>query len=512
MKHVITGCCLSILSANLLVGQTAPPAPAFELADIHVSAPGTALKLQHLPGRLEIHGATMLDLIAEAWQVDRSIIVGGPSWLNTDKFDVIAKAPSGSSPAAIQEMLRNLLADRFKLVARSDNHDSPVYLLTVGPKGPKMDPAAGRGRSIVNRVPGNPPLDNHVLYQNTTMADLAKSVATQARFFIDRPLIDETGLKEAFDFELEWTSLPAYNRAKASANAPPPVGLFEALEKIGLKLTPADRPQPALRVDSVNEIPIPNPPGSTIPAPSYPTDFEHAEVRTAKPLRAIVGPVGPTAIQNGQVEITGATLKWLISFAFDTTPNHISGAAKWMEEDRFDVSARARSTAPIEAVQVMMKNLLIQRFRMVTHMEDQPEPGYSLLAGEKVKLKESDGTARSGCTMATIRNRHIDTCRNTTMAQFCERLLNDANLYIHPPLIDMTGLKGGYDFVLSWTPRNLLAGGPADAAPDGSPLTHTDDLTVFDAIKQQLGLKLEEQKHPVPLLVVDHANQTPSDK
>jgi uncharacterized protein (TIGR03435 family) len=77
----------------------------------------------------------------------------------------------------------------------------------------------------------------------------------------------------------------------------------------------------------------------------------------------------------------------------------------------------------------------------------------------------------------------------------------------------MTGLKGGYDFELSWTAMNRL--GPVlgvDRAPAGPPVTRADDLTIFDAIQQQLGLKLEEQKHPIPILVVDHSNQTPSDK
>ena len=152
MKCVTTGFCLSILSASLLVGQTPPSSAAFQLADVHVSAPGTTLKLQHLPGRIDIYGATMVDLIAEAWQVDRTIIAGGPPWLNARKFDIIAKAAPGSSPAAIQEMLRNLLADRFKLVAHNESQDLPVYVLTVGPKGPKMDPAAGFGRHIVNRI------------------------------------------------------------------------------------------------------------------------------------------------------------------------------------------------------------------------------------------------------------------------------------------------------------------------------------------------------------------------
>ena len=165
---------------------------------------------------------------------------------------------------------------------------------------------------------------------------------------------------------------------------------------------------------------------------------------------------------------------------------------------------------PFEALQVMMKNLLIQRFQLVTHMQDQPEQGSTrfLKLAKKVKLKESDGAAISNCKIANTVNRHVYTCENTTMAQFCERLPGVAGLYIQAPLFDMTGLKGGYDFRLSWTPKNSLAGGSADSVPG----SHADDLTVFDALQQQLGLKLAEQEHPVPILIVDSANQTPTDK
>ena len=86
-----------------------------------------------------------------------------------------------------------------------------------------------------------------------------------------------------------------------------------------------------------------------------------------------------------------------------------------------------------------------------------------------------------------------------------------AAAYIHPPVLDLTGLKGAYDFEAHWTPKGQLnagakAGGDSSQAP-----TPTDDVTVFEAMDKQLGLKLEEQKHPIPVLVIDKVDRTPSD-
>src|SRR5438094_651160 len=95
----------------LAFGQT------FEIADVHVSAPtrfpsGRALLRG---GRFEMRTATMVDLIRTAYGVDADRVLGGPSWLEMDRFDVIAKSPSKPNPETLKTMLQALLADRFKL-------------------------------------------------------------------------------------------------------------------------------------------------------------------------------------------------------------------------------------------------------------------------------------------------------------------------------------------------------------------------------------------------------------
>jgi uncharacterized protein (TIGR03435 family) len=104
------------------------------------------------------------------------------------------------------------------------------------------------------------------------------------------------------------------------------------------------------------------------------------------------------------------------------------------------------------------------------------------------------------------------------MAQLSDLLPDVAAAYIIHPMVDLTGLKDAYDFDLTWTPRKQLSGTPdrgagagQTAAEVGQAAAPASDLTVFDAIDKQLGLKLEERKHPMPVIVIDHVDRTPAE-
>jgi uncharacterized protein (TIGR03435 family) len=518
MKRVLANVRLIVLLSGVSLGQTTDKPPEFEVADVHVSAPGASESGGFMPGRFELRGATLLDLISTAYGVEPAMILGGPTWLNSDKFDVIAKAPSASvSEGNLQAMLKALLADRFKLVARQDTKDMPVYVLTAG-KAPKLRPPVNPGQSKTSRGEGEPNV-NHLKCESFTMAQLAELLPEVARNYVDHQVVDKTGLEGAYDFQLDWMGIGPYRAAKANPDGPKPVSLFDGVEKLGLKLEAQKLPMPVIMVVSVNEKPPDNPPGVTTKIPTFPTEFDVAEVRPAKAAAAAegtpglvgqLGPMGRFEFQNGRVQILGATLKGLLSLAYDTTLDRITGGPKWLADDRFDVIAKTPANVPFDALKGMLKTLMAQRFALKTHTEDQPMPVYVLAAGKKPKLKESDGTARSECNIVN-RDRRTYVCRNTTMAQFAERLPSVAAAYIHPPVLDLTSLKGAYDFDVYWTPKGQLSAG-AKAGEAGQAPTPTDDLTVFEAVDKQLGLKLEEQKHPIQVLVVDHVDRTPSEK
>src|SRR5881396_2860090 len=110
-----------IALSSIAYGQAAETLPLFEAADVHVSPRSANPNVQSLGGfarggRYQFRNATMLDLIASAYGVEPDKVMGGPSWLETDRFDILAKAPASVTTAAAKLMLRSLLTDRFKLV------------------------------------------------------------------------------------------------------------------------------------------------------------------------------------------------------------------------------------------------------------------------------------------------------------------------------------------------------------------------------------------------------------
>ena len=97
------------------------------------------------------------------------------------------------------------------------------------------------------------------------------------------------------------------------------------------------------------------------------------------------------------------------------------------------------------------------------------------------------------------------TCLNMTLAQLAERLQGIAPGYLDHPVVDLTGLNGAWDITASWTPRAAFeTAAKPEAAPDGS-------ITIFEAFDKQLSLKLEASKQPMPVVVIDKAEQKPTE-
>jgi uncharacterized protein (TIGR03435 family) len=436
-----------ILLANAAFGQPAAAHLAFEKADVNLSAPGTREQGGFLPnGRFECRATTMLKLISVAYGVNEDRVAGGPAWLATDRLDIVAKASSRqASRPDVLEMLRTLLADRFGLAVEEEQKELPVYLLAVGPKGPKLQESAHPQAPDCPSVESDPRL-NHRACRDFGMADLVKLLPDIARNYIGRPIVDTTGLQGFYNFRLDWMSKPAYVSAMADGAAA--VSLFDALEKLGLKLEAGTRPMPAIVVKHVNATSSEAPSKATEP----PARFDVAEVR---PSKVSAQREGLTALPSGEVEILGYTLRELIVLAFEVKSDRVAGGPKWLDSDRFDVIAKSPDAMSPHAIGAMLKNLLADKFQLQTHTEDRSLPVFALVAGkESQKLKISDGSARSQCDLVVADQGRSYTCRNTTMAQLADRLPGVAQAYLTLPMVDLTGLKQAYDFTLTWTPKN----------------------------------------------------------
>jgi len=191
--------------------------PKFEMADVHIS-PTSHFTAQNFGGVLRAgkyvnRDVTMLSLIAAAHGVAGDAISGGPGWIASDLFDIIAKVPDGTTTAMATQMLQSLLAERFKLAISTGTHPVPRYVLSVGKGGSKLKAASGSGNSNCQPIggPGGPPAPGElppnikVKCTNMTSADIAEDLHQMAGGYLDHDVIDQTKLEGSFDFNIEWT-------------------------------------------------------------------------------------------------------------------------------------------------------------------------------------------------------------------------------------------------------------------------------------------------------------------
>jgi uncharacterized protein (TIGR03435 family) len=543
---------LPVLACGAAFAQSGP---SFEVADVHVSPPSNTFNVNLRgpflrAGWYEMRSATMLDLIRTAYSMDGDRVYGGPDWLELDRYDMIGKLPKGATLESGRRMLQRLLADRFHLALHQDSKELPVYVMRAGKHtqmnhGGETDselqagcnvqfkPAPNGGAPSDGSPPPTPRLD--ITCRGVTMerfaGDLRNHLPFTNQYLHDKPVVDQTGLEGAWDFGFTLSPPP---RVMGGSQSGDPLTLFQALEQqVGLKLEPGRAALPVLQVDKVDRIPSPDAPetATLLAGSAAPTEFEVASIKPTDPgfqeTRFNIQP-------GGRVDIRGASLRFLIRQIwrlFDD--DQMADAPKWLDDDRWDIVAKApasmlsRGGSPntpeidSDAVMVMLKNLLAERFKLATHMENRTLPAYNLVA-VKPKMKPADPGGRIRCFEGPGPDGkdprdsnpmlgRLLTCQNMTMDRFAAMLWGLAPVYIHSTVLNQTGLEGSWDFTLSFSFAGQLQNGPRGS--DGGPPSGASDpnggLSLPDALLKQLGLKLEPVKRPVPVLVIDHVEQKP---
>ncbi|MEO8596224.1 MAG: TIGR03435 family protein [Candidatus Solibacter sp.] len=209
--------------------KTMPPdaKPVFDVATIKPSDPEA--KGQRI--NVGVGGANtfttantpLSELIKFAYGIHVKQLTGGPSWVDSEKFDITAKPDTPGMPSVtqLQMMVKQLLGERFGLVFHREKKELAAYVITVDKSGVKMSKAEGRGilPGFGGRGPGS------IGVRNSTMAEFADFL--QGRI-LDRPVVDQTGLTDRFDFTLEW--LPDSIQAAAMAGGGPPPELPKSIE------------------------------------------------------------------------------------------------------------------------------------------------------------------------------------------------------------------------------------------------------------------------------------------
>ncbi len=303
------------LTSCVAFAQQSGSLPSFEVASVKPAAPQAAGRIRVMmggdPGMLNYSNVSLRDIIRIAYSV-KEYQISGPDWLNSQRFDIVAKLPAGASNDDKPLMLQSLLAERFKLALHREKKELPAYALVVAKNGPKLKdaepipegtpppplpgdgPMGGRegGRYTVGRngVPQIAPGRGgafmqmgrgHLVANRIPVSGFAEMLGRQ----LDRPVVDETGLKGDYDFVLDWTPEPGEGAAfgaglptKGSEPGPPPPPPGENVapaaatpdaparppltvaiqQQLGLKLETKKLPAELLVIDRIEKVPTEN--------------------------------------------------------------------------------------------------------------------------------------------------------------------------------------------------------------------------------------------------------------
>jgi bla regulator protein blaR1 len=267
-----------------------------------------------------------------------------------------------------------------------------------------------------------------------------------------------------------------------------------------------------------------------------PLEFEVASIKPSDPNdRRMMFRMMP----GGAINLHGITLKALVQQAYDVRDFQVSGGPGWIGADKYDITAKTENASPEapadprqlsdeqrktfqEQTRLRLQALLADRFQLKIHRETKELPVYALMVAKNgPKLKENAG-ANAGPGKGMMRMSPGQAVGQQVGIAF---LAQDLAQRLGRTVIDQTGLKGTYDFELNFAPEQGRGGvfggpGPGDGAPPPPPPpgagpglikepppADPNGPTIFTALQEQLGLKLESQKGPVEIIVIDHVEK-----
>jgi uncharacterized protein (TIGR03435 family) len=259
-------------------------------------------------------------------------------------------------------------------------------------------------------------------------------------------------------------------------------------------------------------------------APDSQVVFEVATVKHGRPgdySAAVRG--GPGTRDPTTYTVENYPMSSLLGIAYGINSYQLSGPS-WLDDERFTVAAKVPEGAAKEQLALMMRNLLMERFKLAAHFEKKESAGYRLVVakgGPKLvasagEVKQDDDPEKPPApfkwkvdkdgypdlppgreySMAMGYGRARWRFADESMEHFSEALTSQ----IHQPILNATGLTGKYDFGLFWSTAAMLPKAAADAGP-----------SIFVAIQEQLGLKLESKKIVIDTVIIDHIEKTPSE-
>ncbi len=222
--------------------------------------------------------------------------------------------------------------------------------------------------------------------------------------------------------------------------------------------------------------------------------------------------------RGGRFTATNVPLQILITIAYRIKDFQLSGAPPWVMSERYDVEAKAEGDPSFDAMLPMLQTLLEDRLQFKFHRDTKEMTVYALVVAKAGKLKQSEGECAprpdgppppepgklptAFCGGFMMFPGHLSGQKVSI-----EALLDPLSRFTGRTILDKTNLTGKYDFDLQYTPEQGQFQAPPGGAPPGMPAlppTDPNGPSLFTALQEQLGLKLESQKGPVEMIVIDH--------
>jgi uncharacterized protein (TIGR03435 family) len=229
--------------------------------------------------------------------------------------------------------------------------------------------------------------------------------------------------------------------------------------------------------------------------------FEAASIK----LNSSGKPGGGIDLSPARMKIINSSLKLCVQAAWNVKDFQVTGGTNWMDTERYDIDAVAANPFTREEFRAMLQALLTDRFSLAIHREMQDKPGYALVAarnGAKLKPATEDPSVQFSRTSSGDRTLKAP---GISMAQLAGAL----SMVVGKTVANQTGIEGVFNISLQWTPdpasepRTAKNGEPLPPPPPDS----TPGPSIFTAVQETLGLRLESKRVPVEVIVIDRASR-----
>ena len=257
MRFLAVAAAVAAIGLGTLVAQE--PTQTFEVASVKVNNSGdTEGAIGPRPNGYAARNVTLRLLIIRAYELRPFQVVGGPRWVDSDRFDVDARLPMNTPSSQTMVMLQALLADRFRLTVHREQREQPIYALVVdreGRVGSQLTPTSANCTEPVPAADMPCRMSGSMTPTRGSLRGIGQplaALATQLSGSLDRTVVDRTRLAGLFDFDLQWSrGLSASGSSSADPAGEPPAIFTAVREQLGLRLEPSRGPVEFLVIDAV---------------------------------------------------------------------------------------------------------------------------------------------------------------------------------------------------------------------------------------------------------------------